>query len=331
MPIVLYVRCVFGGFLMGLANLVPGISGGTMLLAAGIYPQFITSVANFTSLRFSKETLGVLLCVGCAAAVSILTLAGALKELVLQHRWVMYSLFIGLTLGGVPLLKKLIGSGLKSHAKWIMVGLLLMVAVAFFQSSGAGTGGASESWPMMFAAGVAGAAAMILPGVSGGYLLLLLGVYVPILTGLDELKTGLKASDWQLVFGIGMNLVLPVGLGVLIGIAGVSHILKKILEKFESQTYALLLGVLLGAVFGLWPFRAPLPLESIDSLKGQKVHLVEGELTYTESGKKVKTKDIPTKTEMPTPVHAGGALLIIVGGYLLTLAVSRVGEAKDKS
>ena len=87
---------------MGLANLVPGISGGTMLLAAGIYPRFIDAVAEVTRFRFRFRSLLVLGCVVVAAGLGILLLAGTLKDLVVDKRWIMYSLFIGLTLGGVP-------------------------------------------------------------------------------------------------------------------------------------------------------------------------------------------------------------------------------------
>ena len=91
---------------MGLANLVPGISGGTMLLAAGIYPPFIESVASVSSLRFTRVGLRVLVCVAAGAAVAILLLAGVVKGWVVDQRWVMYSLFIGLTVGGVPVLRR---------------------------------------------------------------------------------------------------------------------------------------------------------------------------------------------------------------------------------
>ena len=81
-------RSMFGGVLMGLANLVPGISGGTMLLAAGIYPRFIDAVANVTRCRFRFQSMLLLACVIGSAGLSILLLAGTLKNLVVDHRWV---------------------------------------------------------------------------------------------------------------------------------------------------------------------------------------------------------------------------------------------------
>ncbi len=99
---VVAARSLFGGLLMGLANLVPGISGGTMLLAVGIYEMFIEAIADMTRFRFRFRSLLVLGCVVLAAGIGIVLLAGLLKDLVLDHRWIMYSLFIGLTLGGLP-------------------------------------------------------------------------------------------------------------------------------------------------------------------------------------------------------------------------------------
>ena len=87
----LIMRSCFGGVLMGLANLVSGISGGTMLLAAGIYPKFIDSLSDVTRFKFRFSSLLTLGCVVAAAGIGILLLAGTLKGLVIDHRWVMYS------------------------------------------------------------------------------------------------------------------------------------------------------------------------------------------------------------------------------------------------
>ena len=86
----LVTRATYGGILMGLANLVPGISGGTMLLAAGIYPRFINAIADITRLRFRMRSILVLGTVVVAAGISILLFAGLLKDLVIENRWIMY-------------------------------------------------------------------------------------------------------------------------------------------------------------------------------------------------------------------------------------------------
>jgi putative membrane protein len=101
--LLLAVRGAIGGTLMGLANLVPGISGATMLLVAGVYPGFIGAIAEVTTFRFFARSLVLLAAIVGTAALAILLLAGSVKGLVEDHRWMMYSLFIGLTLGGVPI------------------------------------------------------------------------------------------------------------------------------------------------------------------------------------------------------------------------------------
>ena len=121
---------------MGLANLVPGISGGTMLLASGVYPAFIAAIAEITTFRFRLRSVVLLAVVAAAAAAAILSLAGPTRTLVIEQRWVMYSLFIGLTLGGVPLVWRLarpISPGLVAGA---LAGFAVMTAMALSPAGG---------------------------------------------------------------------------------------------------------------------------------------------------------------------------------------------------
>ena len=249
------LRCVIGGVLMGLANLVPGISGGTMLLAAGVYPRFIQAIADLSSLRFRKESIWVLALIVGAAIVAILLGAGPVKNAVVHQRWAMYSLFIGLTLGGVPVLWRMARPVNGRFWFAALLSLLGMIALAFMQMRGPGAGAEREGLMMMFLAGVAGAGAMVLPGVSGGYLLLLLGVYLPILGAIDSLKEAVKAGDLSSASAPFLQVVLPVGTGVLVGVLLISNLVKVLLDKHEQATLGALLGLLVGAVFGLWPFQ----------------------------------------------------------------------------
>ena len=354
----LAVRCGVGGALMGVANLVPGISGGTMLLAAGVYPRFIGAIGEITTLKFRRASLVVLGSVVAAALIAIVLLAGPVKELVVHHRWVMYSLFIGLTLGGVPVVWRLIrGSGeaaevdpsthavtRESYAPvWIgaVCGFLGMAALAVYQSAGASTatGVHNEGFLFMLLAGVAGASAMILPGVSGGYLLLVLGVYVPILAGVDAFKDGLKAGDLQTVVQVGLAVVLPVGLGVVLGVVGVSNLLRWLLKRYERATLGVLLGLLLGAVVGLWPFEQTAEPEVGSTIKNQRVILgqvgdpAEALTTgyiFEHSGEPVPAEDLPTRRFTPGTGQIMGALGLIVLGFGVTLGVDRLGREKPR-
>jgi len=318
----LIIRSAIGGTMMGLANLVPGISGGTMLLAAGVYPQFINGVAEVSTLRFRLRSILTLSVVVIAAALAILLFAGAVKDLVVYHRWIMYSLFVGLTLGGVPVLWKLIKKLERSVVVGALAGFAAMAIVAIFQQHGAAgsVGGESSSdVPMLFVAGAAGASAMILPGVSGGYLLLVLGQYVPILTAIDVLKDALQVRDMAVAFDVALKVCMPVGLGVVIGIVGVSNGLKVLLRRFPKATYGVLLGLLFGAVVGLWPFQRGVCPQAGDILKGRVVTV--------ERLAEIDQEDYPTQRFTPSAKQACGSFGIILVGFAATFVLSRFGAS----
>jgi len=315
-------RSMFGGALMGLANLVPGISGGTMLLASGIYTSFIDAIVEITTLRIKLKSILVLGSVVVAAGLVILLLAGTVKGLVVDHRWIMYSIFIGLTIGGVPIIWRMIGKATRSVWTGSLCGFVAMSVLAWVQQMQLGT---SESGAagivMLFVAGIAGASAMILPGVSGGYLLLVLGQYVPILSAIDSLKEALSASEWGTVISIGLRVVMPVGIGVVVGVVGVSNLIRVCLKRFEKATLGVLLGLLLGAVVGLWPFQQGVAPEIGTTVKGQVVTA----LSLTE----LDPEDYPTSFFRPTAGQSGGAFGFIIAGFLVTLAISRLGGKED--
>ena len=314
----LLVRAGFGGALMGLANLVPGISGGTMLLAAGIYPAFIDAIAQLTRLRLRVRPLLVLGVVAGCAALAILLFAGPTKTLVVERRWIMYSLFIGLTLGGVPLVWRMarpISPGVVGGA---LVGLALMIVMAL--APGASAGGGAPRTLLLVVSGAAGASAMILPGVSGGYLLLLLGQYVPILSAIDDVKTALLATGGPdlALLGQAAAVVVPVGIGVVVGVVAVSNLIEAALERFPKPTLGALLGLLVGAVFGLWPFQ-----EGVAPVAGD---LHDGVPLSAAAAAALPAEDWALRRFAPTPGQVGGSLALILAGVAATSAIARVGS-----
>jgi len=314
----LAVRAAVGGLLMGLANLVPGISGGTMLLAAGVYPTFIHSIAEVTTLRFRLRSLVTLGAVGGAAALAILLLAGTLRSLVIEQRWVMYSLFIGLTLGGVPLVWRLARPATGPLYAGAAASFALMVVMAL--GLGGGERGGEPSVVLLVLSGLAGASAMILPGVSGGYLLLLLGQYETILGAIDELKEGLLGPAGLALEPIwsAAGVVVPVGVGVVIGVVGVSNALERMLDRYEKPTLGVLLGLLLGAVVGLWPFQEPVepPLGSV----------VDGRVVTLENREAIDPDDWPVVRFDPGAGQVAGSLGLLLLGLGGTLLVARIGD-----
>jgi putative membrane protein len=311
-------RSLLGGTLMGLANLVPGISGGTMLLASGVYPAFIGAIAEVTTFKFRFRSLLVLACVTGSAGLAILLLAGLVKSLVVDHRWVMYSLFIGLTLGGLPVVWRMIGR--PGKAVWVgaVAGALGMAVLAWLQIFKTGGGAVGGSGPItLFVAGIAGASAMILPGVSGGYLLLVLGQYIPILSAIERFKDALKAAQWAEAFDVGLQVGLPVGIGVIAGMVGVSHLLKLLLKRYRNATLGVLLGLLVGAVAGLWPFQEGLP-----PAVGAVYH---GVVMTEEQIDALDPEDYPIHFFRPTVGQGVGAFLVLLAGFAVTMGVARIG------
>jgi len=319
-----YPQGFLGGILMGLANLVPGISGGTMLLAVGVYPAFIRAVAEVSTFTFRPRSLILLAIVIAGAGLSIVGLAGQVKDLVVEHRWIMYSLFIGLTLGGVPIIWKLIRPMTMSAWLAAACGVAGMIAIALLEMLGAESSAedASRSYLVLFLAGLAGGSAMILPGVSGGYLLLVLGQYVAILAAISAAKDGALARDWAAI-GDALHIIIPVGLGVVAGIVGVSNIIKILLDRFPKATLGFLLGLLIGAVFGLWPFRG-LPEEA--SLVGEVIKGVR--IESVEQVQSIPKEDWPVAAFTPGVVHIAGALTLIAAGFVASYGVSRLGKEK---
>lgn len=311
----LVVRGGIGGVLMGLANLVPGISGGTMLLAAGVYPAFIAAIAEVTTLKFKPRSMILLAAIVGSAALAILLLAGLMRSLVIEQRFLMYSIFIGLTLGGLPLVWRLAKP--VSPAVFIGGGASFMFMVAMQLGLGEGNSGGEASSLFLVLSGLAGASAMILPGVSGGYLLLLLGQYEVILGSIDTLKQGLLGGpDLDLVLDA-MVVVIPVGIGVLIGVVGVSNLLRWLLDRYAKATLGALMGLLLGAVVGLWPFQQPVepPVGS----------LVKGRVVTVESVKEIDPKDWPLVRFDPTAGQVATSLGLAIAGLVVTLGIARYG------
>ncbi len=233
-------RVVLGGFLMGIANLVPGVSGGTMILAVGLYDRFIEAVARLTSLRWRAETLRFLLLLGIGLGLAIVGLATPAVWLVTEHRWIAYSLFVGMTLGGVPLLWRVVRP--PRARDWIALGLgfACMLLIAF----GLSDSPLEHTFLVLAVVGALAAASMILPGISGSYILLIFGLYDVVV---GSLRPRQLLGDFAGAFGI----LAPVAIGVALGIGVLSNVLRVVLARYERPAHAALLGLLFDAVLGL--------------------------------------------------------------------------------
>ena len=316
----LAVRSLVGGVFMGLANLVPGISGGTMLLAVGVYPQFIGGVAEVSTFRFRPKVLLMLACVVAAAGLAIVGFAGMIGVLLDSYRWAMYCLFIGLTLGGVPILWKALRPLDGNVAGSAAVGILLMTLLALTDPEGLGGGGGPSlaAYGILAVAGFAGGAAMILPGMSGAYLLLVLGQYRTIVDTVAMAGDAARAGDFAQVLQA-LHVVIPVGVGVVLGVVGVSNLVKMLLARYQRATLGLLLGLLLGAVIGLWPFTDPVTPQIGDVVRGT-------ELSTVEMIADIDPKYYAREAVAPSVGQLGAGLAFVLAGFGISWGISRLGE-----
>jgi putative membrane protein len=306
---------------MGLANLVPGISGGTMLLAAGVYPDFVEAVAAITTLRRRLRPWIIAALVGVPAAVAIGVLAGVVRDTVLEYRWVAYSLFIGLTLGGVPLLWRMVRPISTRAAIGFVVALILMSSLVFLQQGTPAVQDGGGGLLGLFIACFFGSAAMVLPGVSGGYILLLLGQYVPVLDAISSFTSAAKAGELA-ALETAIVPIIAIGAGFGLGIVLMSNLVRWLLLRHREVTLGALIGLLFGAVLGLWPFR-----EAVQPAPGSVVRGVVVETS--QQAQEIPKKHWPSQPFSPSSGQVVGAIGLGVLGFGLCWGIGRIGRDPD--
>ena len=236
------------GLAMGMADLVPGVSGGTVALISGIYPRLLAAIAacDGESLQLLRRgqwhqfwlhidgafLLPLLLGIGTA----ILGLAGVLKILLDNHALLVWSFFCGLVLASsLFLLRDELGELTLKNLGFLVAGIALMLVVGL----GPGMAFPHTLWGF-FLAGMIGICAMILPGISGSFILVLLGMYSAVITAV-------VARDFAAL--------LIFGLGCFTGLLAFSRLLVWVLDRARQATLSLLIGFLLGSLVILWPWQ----------------------------------------------------------------------------
>ena len=240
------------GFCMALADSVPGVSGGTIAFLLGFYDQFITSIDDLITGPNEKRKKAVLfllkLGVGwvCGFIIAMLVLSSVFEA----HIYFISSLFIGFILFAIPIVikeEKNCLSQQKKMAFFVLIGIVIVSAITYFNpvSGGSGMDLSNMSFGFgvyVFIAGMITISAMVLPGISGSTLLLIMGLYLPLVTAIKE------------ILHLNFDHFLPVflfGCGVLVGAFSVVKIIRKALERFRAQTIYLIVGLMLGSVYAV--------------------------------------------------------------------------------
>lgn len=236
------------GAVIGVANIIPGVSGGTMMVSMGIYDTLIHCITHLFS-EF-KQSIKTLLPYAVGMLVGIVALASLLKFLFANYALPTSTAFIGLILGGLnPLLRKIN----KKKIDWVAVAVFLFFFAGIIMLALTGDISNPESLTIDFGQilillvmGAIAAATMIIPGVSGSMVLMLLGYYTPVLNAVDALKNAVFAMDFHAMVNPVLTL-LPFGIGVVLGIFGVAKLIEWLLDRFPTQTYCGVLGLVVSS------------------------------------------------------------------------------------
>lgn len=329
------VKTAVSGLLMGIANLIPGVSGGTMILAMGLYTAFIDSVADVTALRITRRSLVFLGVLGAFTLLSIKVLAGVILYLLFHHSAVMYALFIGMTLGGAPLLWRSIGRAGPAVGVAFAISFTLMLGLKSAQHTQAPAGGSEHTEPRSatlatmakdVGVGTVAATTMVLPGISGSLVLLLLGQYERVVAAVDALSPQALEP---------LRVLVPVGVGAVLGVVALSNALKLLLHRFQRVTLAVLLGLLVGSVMLLWPFgRAPSEKAMRGRSVAELVHFAERHGVPMDSvgAHEAAVSRLLAQWDQRTvsdyaPVTVLSATAAAVGGFMVTFMLSRRGQS----
>ena len=178
-----------------------------------------------------------------------------------------------------------------------------------------------EALWFIFTSGVIAISAMVLPGLSGSYLLLLLGQYVPILNAVDQFKEALRNRDLAAAMAPALEVVLPVGLGVIAGVVLVGNLLRWLMDRYHQATMGVLLGLLLGSVVGLYPFQRGVEPQPGDVINGREM--------TTAMIEELEPEKWPTERYVPQAGEVFVSLALIGLGYSITWGVGRWGRQDD--
>ena len=257
-----YLILLLKGFGMGAANVIPGVSGGTIALVTGIYEQLINSLKSFNfqavKLLFSGNfksfiehiQLKFLVSVFSGTALSIFTLAKVLEFFFSKNEQLVWSFFFGLILASIYYVGKMVKSWNISTFISLVLGIFFAASLAFLKPVTQ-----DDSFYYLIICGIVSVASMILPGLSGSYVLILMGNYQLIMLQ--------SVSD---PFS-NLNILLPVMLGAVVGFLGLSHGISFVLKKFYNSTISLLTGFVVGSLLIIWPWK--IPLETIVGRAGE--------------------------------------------------------------
>ena len=327
------------GFAMGAANVIPGVSGGTIAFITGIYERLIEAVKSFDvgaakllfGFRFKdfaeKVDLRFLVALGLGIALSFLTLAPVLDWAFRDHETLVWAFFFGLIAVSIPAVGKMVRKWTAGAIVMLVIGCGVAVSLAFM------TPASESSNPIyLMLCGVVAMCSMIIPGLSGSFVLLLMGNYKLVM--IDSF-TALSSGQ----FGESLKILIPVGIGAVLGMVLLARLLSWLFKNHHDWAVALITGFVAGSLMIIWPWKDQVPERNeagVIMVKTEDRSLEAREGNFSEVKAALKTEEemvikgyanwhLPSFTEKATGFAIG---LMIAGGVLIFL-VDRAGREKE--
>src|SRR5690606_1008432 len=234
---------IYRGILMGISDLIPGVSGGTIAFILGIYDRLLASISGFFS-RDWKKYLGFLVPLGIGIVITLLLFSRVIEYLLEQHYEATQFFFMGLIIGVIPYIMKQAEVKKNFTVRHLVILVVIGAALAvtaFIPTEEDLAPITSLTLPvffLLFFSGWLASMAMLLPGISGSFILLLLGVYSTAINALSSLN---------------IPIAMAIGAGVIVGFIVSSKAIQYLLANFTYVTYAAIIGLILGSLFVVFP------------------------------------------------------------------------------
>ena len=248
------IKNLLKGIVMGIANIIPGVSGGTMAVSMGIYDRMIHCVTHLC--KEFKESMKFLIPIFLGIGIALVGLSFIIEPAFAYFPLQTNCLFIGLIVGGLPAVwQKVKGKGIK--ISYIVPFVLFFAVVVGMAAIGEKEGTAADLsfsvWSVikLFAVGIIASATMVIPGVSGSMMMLLLGYYNPIVAAIKNFVTALASFDMAGILE-GCGILVPMGLGIVVGIFAIAKVIEIIFEKFPIQAFWAIIGLIVASPIAIF-------------------------------------------------------------------------------
>ena len=243
------IKNICKGMLIGIANIIPGVSGGTMAVSMGLYDRLISCISH--PFKDFKNNLLFLIPIALGMGIAIIASAFGIDYLFESFPLQTNLLFIGLIMGSLPAIYEKVKAVTMriGHILAAVIFFAVVVGMAMLNGSGGGYANLEPTVSgiiLLFLVGVLASATMVIPGVSGSMMLLLLGYYNPILDTIKAFFMAVLGMEFTALFSA-MLILVPFGIGVLVGMVVIAKIIEVVFERYPTYAYWAIIGLLFGS------------------------------------------------------------------------------------